>query len=223
MGRLIADSLEAAGSDWLSARMEEPYALHRSVVLSAFEHLEQGPSIPGPTFFFAHIILPHPPFIFGPNGERRTPKNYFTLAEQPGPQYFTFEELPGASSQLGPYDPYLDQVSFVNSRMEEVIDHILTSSETPTIIIIQGDHGPDLDLYREGNSPSDRYLERRGPILNAYLLPGDCADQLYPSVTPVNTFRIIFNCYFNGQYELLEDRSYWSTRTDNPPDFVEYE
>jgi hypothetical protein len=33
---------------------------------------------------------------------------------------------------------------------------------------------------------------------------------LYPTITPVNTFRLIFNAYFGGNYEMLEDISYFS-------------
>ena len=45
-------------------------------------------------------------------------------------------------------------------------------------------------------------------ILNAYYLPDVGQSVLYPSITPVNTFRVIFNLYFNTNYELLPDKSY---------------
>jgi hypothetical protein len=31
---------------------------------------------------------------------------------------------------------------------------------------------------------------------------------LYPRITPVNTFRTIFNYYLNADFELLEDKNY---------------
>jgi hypothetical protein len=34
---------------------------------------------------------------------------------------------------------------------------------------------------------------------------------LYEEITPVNTFRLIFNAYLGTDLELLEDRSYYST------------
>lgn len=39
------------------------------------------------------------------------------------------------------------------------------------------------------------------------LIPHNEVDKsiLYPSITPVNSFRLIFNLYFNTQYELLPD------------------
>jgi hypothetical protein len=46
-------------------------------------------------------------------------------------------------------------------------------------------------------------------ILNAYYLPQG-ADQLYPSISPVNSFRLVFNSYFGTNFPLLEDVSYQS-------------
>ena len=45
---------------------------------------------------------------------------------------------------------------------------------------------------------------------NAYYLPNKGSDMLYKSITPVNTFRVIFNHYFKTRYELLEDKNYFS-------------
>jgi len=33
---------------------------------------------------------------------------------------------------------------------------------------------------------------------------------VYPTISNVNTFRLIFNLYFNMDYKLLEDKSYFS-------------
>ena len=57
-------------------------------------------------------------------------------------------------------------------------------------------------------------------ILNAYYFPGGDEGLLYPTITPVNTFRVVFNRYFDRDLELLEDVSYfadWST----PYDFID--
>jgi hypothetical protein len=89
-------------------------------------------------------------------------------------------------------------VTYINRRMLEAVDTILSNSGTPPIIVIQGDHGPWLQTR-----------EKRFWILNAYYLP-DRNDELYPSISPVNTFRLVFNSYFGGQYEMLEDVSYFS-------------
>ena len=64
------------------------------------------------------------------------------------------------------------------------------------MIIIQGDHGLD--------------TEARMAILNAYYLPGDGAKMLYPTITPVNSFRVVFNAYFGQEYPILPDTSLYS-------------
>ena len=45
-------------------------------------------------------------------------------------------------------------------------------------------------------------------IINAYYMPNGKKDSLYSSISPVNTFRIIFNSYFNAKYDILNDESY---------------
>jgi hypothetical protein len=82
--------------------------------------------------------------------------------------------------------------------MLAAVDTLLAESETPPIIIIQSDHGPWIQ-------PKDRRMW----ILNAYYLP-DHQDKLYSTITPVNTFRIIFNAYFGGTYDRLNDVSFFS-------------
>jgi hypothetical protein len=46
-------------------------------------------------------------------------------------------------------------------------------------------------------------------ILNAYYLPG-YNDLLYPTISPVNTFRLVLDAYLGAKYPLLDDISYYS-------------
>ena len=52
---------------------------------------------------------------------------------------------------------------------------------------------------------------------SAYYLPGIEKNLSYDVITPVNTFRIIFNSYFDTDYDLLENKIYFTD--DNDPDF----
>ena len=52
---------------------------------------------------------------------------------------------------------------------------------------------------------------QRLSILNVYYVPEISENQFYENITPVNSFRIIFNEYFNANYKILEDQNYWST------------
>ena len=54
----------------------------------------------------------------------------------------------------------------------------------------------------------------RFPILNAYHLPDGGAARLYPTISPVNTFRVILDRYFGARHDLLPDRSYRASYRD---------
>jgi hypothetical protein len=156
----------------------------RDRTLNVFERIDDIARTPEPTFAYVHLIPPHPPFVFGPQGEPRHPSEFWNENREYPP---------------GPYaEGYQNQLTYINKRMLEAIDAILSNSETPPIIIVQGDHGPWLQPK-----------EKRFWILNAFYLPQGY-DHLYPTITPVNTFRLVFNDYFGGRYELLPDISYFS-------------
>jgi hypothetical protein len=71
------------------------------------------------------------------------------------------------------------------------------------VIILQGDHG----------SPRAKGWEMT--ILNAYYLPdAQGRSRLYPSISPVNSFRVIFNAYFGADLPLLPDKAYRSDVVD---------
>lgn len=99
---------------------------------------------------------------------------------------------------------YIHQIIYLNQRVLNIVETILQSSENPPIIIIQADHG----------SPEMKYTPYRLPILNAYYLPGDGNSDLYASITPVNTFRLVFDQYFGANYGLLDDIARNSTEDD---------
>jgi len=76
-------------------------------------------------------------------------------------------------------------------------------SSVPPVIVIEGDHGW-----------ADRNPEDKLSNFNAIHLPFGGKARLYPTLTPVNTFRIVLDEYFGGDFPLLEDVSYYSTEGD---------
>ena len=165
-------------------RLEENRRLR---TLNALTALTTFPDEDGNLFVFAHIVIPHPPYYFGANGE-----DVFYA--------------PGQLSDSEERKAYADQARFISARMLGVIDTISAKSDRLPVIIVQGDHGPPPYLV----APAGR-MEN----LNAYFLPGvDTSKVLYPSITPVNTFRVILDQYFGQNLPLLEDRSYFGLAND---------
>ena len=163
----------------------------RDGILCTFDELYAiNEKIPKQKFVFAHINLPHPPFIFGPNGEHVTPG--ITLD----------------SSKWDDRNAYVDQIKFANKKLKVLIDKLLESEEKP-IIILQGDTG---SLFTGDFSKSSIItIRERLSNLNAIYIPDEKYALFYDGMTPVNTFRIIENTVFDGDYLLLEDKAYWST------------
>jgi hypothetical protein len=166
---------------------------HWERIIYNFNKLYEIPDLKEPTFVFAHLLIPHTPFVFDRNGN------------------FLPKEVTDKRSRN---HNYLEQLIFLNKKIEELVDNILKSSETPPIIILQGDEGSFPErLVHEGKKfnwkkASSTEIKQKFSILNAYYLPNADKSALYPSISPVNSFRLIFNIYFNANFELLKDESY---------------
>ncbi|MCK4693211.1 MAG: hypothetical protein KAT23_06250 [Anaerolineales bacterium] len=179
--------------------LNRAYTERREQILLILDRLESIPDIEGPKFVMAHILAPHAPFVFGPQGEDIQQENVFTLRGDVA--------VPPKSEWI---EGYLGQLIYINHRIEHILQVILDKSISPPIIIIQADHGP----YRKMTSD-----EAKMSILNAYYLPQEGEQLLYPGISPVNTFRVVFNHYFGGEYELLDDVARLS-RYSNPFSFT---
>lgn len=164
---------------------------HRSRIIYEFSVFDQIPQIDEPKFVFTHILAPHDPFVLGKDCE---PLTEITVASRKSTEN------------------YLNQLQCTNIKTEEVIKKILENSKTKPIIIIQADEGP-LPMVNKisddlnWKDAADASLAEKFPILNAYLLPDLKKNPIYPSITPVNSFRVIFNSYFDTNLPLLPDRN----------------
>jgi hypothetical protein len=90
------------------------------------------------------------------------------------------------------------------------------------IIILQGDHGPG--AYMSYSKPLTSNMRERMSILNAYLVPAEATRRLYPSITPVNSFRVLLDVLLGESRPLLPDESYFTlddTRLYNMIDVTE--
>jgi hypothetical protein len=180
----------------LAFALEFPFLKHRIRILYTLSSLGEIAGWDGDHLVFAHVLAPHPPFVFGPNGEVVEPAGPFTMQDS------------GCCGQEAYIRGYRDQLQYINRLVLQAVDEILARSETPPIIILQGDHGPAAH-----QNPQDQLagnLRERMAILNAYLVPPETAERLYPCVTPVNSFRLILSTVFGFDLEPLPDRVVFS-------------
>lgn len=152
-----------------------------------------------PKFVFVHIVVPHPPFLFNEDGST-CPLGVISLSDK-------FEK-----------EKYVAQVKFIQKQVLAMLDQ-LDKNPKKKVVIIQGDHGPALQNGSDGN-PSPAFLRERMRILNAYRLPDAYPSVVYDGITPVNSFRVILNHYFDAKLPLLADKCIYSPNP-TPLQFVD--
>ena len=211
-GKLNEDrSLSCRLAGWMIPQLDYPYSNLRNNILYTFEELPNLGEENAPRFVFVHMLSPHFPFVFGPNGEF----SYQTRA-------FSLNEGGGFVGNRQTYmDGYTDELIYVNKRLIETVEQIIANSETPPIIIVQADHGAHANMVPGEPDPLPvPFYEERFAILNAYYLSNCDAEQLYAGISPVNTFRVIFNACFDQDFPILEDSSYFSSYS-SPYKFID--
>ena len=207
------------------------YDLHRERILYALEHLPDAARLKHPVFVFCHILSPHPPFVFGAHGEKTEPQGYFTMTE--GGAFQTVDREKVRREYI---EKYRAQLQFINTRTKSTIERILAASPQPPVIILQADHGPGSVL--NWNDPEPEDLTERFAILNAYMIPGKAnpghslivtrQSSIPESISPVNTFRLLFDQLFGTDYGPLANKSWFSTiakpwrfyDADNPSEYA---
>jgi hypothetical protein len=99
----------------------------------------------------------------------------------------------------------VNQVQYIDKRIVPILQSVISKSKRPPIILLMGDHGLE-------------NLNRRTDLL-AYYLPNNGSARLYPSISPVNSFRLIFDEYFGANYPLLPDKTYIGDTLTAPDPF----
>jgi hypothetical protein len=181
---------------------------HAGHILRTFRDLSDASVAPGPKVVFAHVLAPHPPFVFGPHGESVVPDGRFFLND--GNHYL--------GSRQGYVRGYRDQVAFVNTKIRETVDAILSRSSREPVIILQADHGPGSELHWESIERTN--TKERTAIFAAYHLPAGARARFYETITPVNALRIVFDDVLGTRFATLPDRSFY-TPWKEPYGFVE--
>ena len=158
--------------------------------------MEQIEAIGGrttPTFVFAHILLPHEPYVFDAQG-----------------RCLSHAEVDARGVKAG----YVGQLQYANVLLRDLVSDLLDRPGKKPIIILQADEGPFPERYATGQlswrEATSAELQMKTGILNAYFFPDRNYKALYPGITPVNSFRIVFDQYLGSEFGLLPDRVYAS-------------
>ncbi|HJR19495.1 MAG TPA: sulfatase-like hydrolase/transferase [Actinomycetota bacterium] len=166
-----------------------------------FEQLVRAGNDGKPTFVFAHILLPHEPYVFDRAGT------------------FLTEEQVGSRSW---HRNYLEQLMFANEMMTRSVDRLLSGPDgSDPIIVLSSDEGPPPGVDPSNPNPDPEswvtkttpQLRQKFGILMALHLPGVREPELPSGMTPVNIFRKLLSLYFGSSLPLLPDESYvWEDR-----------
>ncbi len=170
-----------------------------------FDVLRKLADRPDPFFAFAHVLLPHPPFVFDSTGKCLDPHS---RRNRPKKQN------------------YLDQLRYTNQLLLGLIDHI-QRQDPESVIILQADEGPYPDRYDQNEEGFDwrqatvEEIQQKFGILLALRAPGMSPRKLPYESSPVNLFRALFNFFYDMDVPLLPDRAFTFIDGRHLYDFIE--
>lgn len=157
-----------------------------------------------PVFILAHIIAPHPPFVLGEDSDGQGEGRWPGLSDGN-------HRVKTDDDRAGYIERYRQQLERVNEHVKQLVDELLARPEgEEPVIVIASDHGPGSELIWHSMDKSN-LRERIGSLFAIYLPGPEALEPLPDSMTPVNTFRLIFNRYFGTEYPLLPTRSFYSS------------
>lgn len=132
-----------------------------------------------PKFVYGHFMMPHGPFIVTRDGKLKNPAETVIKKKD----YYL--------------NAYYEQIKFTNKIIVDLVEFIQKSNKKNTVIIIEGDHG-----FRPENNYTSPYSFNN---FSSFYFPDKNYNQLYDSISPVNTFRVVLNKYFQTNLTLVRD------------------
>ena len=148
-----------------------------------------------PQFNFAHILAPHPPYIFDADGK--------------SPNYDVESNDNGVDETV----KYANELTYINKRLQNLILDIKQTSPG-AVIVLQADEGPYPKQFRGPMSPEDYYdplelpqaqMKQKFGIIASYYLPDTQAAEVATINSSVNVFRFVLNKYFGYSLDILPD------------------
>jgi hypothetical protein len=173
----------------------------RADVLAPIRHAEVLAMDPParPFFLLGHLLSPHPPFLFGPRGERRPLPWCYELGCTLWATEYEFMGISRSeyAQMMG------DQITFLNGQLLQMADRI-AASDPGAIVILFSDHGARFD-----STVTDEYYR----TFFAARTPGR-PGLFPPDVSPVNILTLLSNAYFDTSYPIRAYQAWESGRVD---------
>ncbi len=132
-----------------------------------------------PHFIYVHTNIPHHPYLIDSTGADIEPQFRMDTS----------------------HNGYIKQLAFTNTYLKKWVTQI-RKYDSLAIIILQGDHG--FRAFPKEQNKTDAFK-----ILNAIYFPDQNYKSLYPTISSVNTFRVVLNNYFQQNLPLLRDSSFF--------------
>jgi hypothetical protein len=109
------------------------------------------------TLFFAHLLMPHYPYVYRRDGSVRMPEEWRGHSKL---LFYSNQE----SAYRSRYEQYGEQVQFLNAQIASLLAGLRTSGHyDSTAIIIHGDHGSRLRLLEESERATQARLAVETP------------------------------------------------------------
>ena len=154
-------------------------------ILRSFEGLHRVVTDPSPTFTFAHVLLPHVPYL---------------LDENCRPLERPISDNMEADTPEQRAD-YIGQVRCVDRLVLDLVTGLLQRSSTPPVILVVGDHGTrfaDVGFYGHPESVSTAFVRERFGAFGAFYLPAGGDSVFREPVSLVNVMGNVLRYYFNA-------------------------
>jgi len=171
---LIGELRFAAGEEAKADRLNR-YELEQTKTVSRTESHR-------PRFVYAHLMMPHPPYLYDSLQHRRDPQDIVAHLDEAHPGY------------------YLGYIPYTNVCARDLISTIKKNTGGKAIIIFMSDHG---FRYAPEGKITPYFFDNQ----NAIYLPDGDYHPFYDSISNVNEFRVLFNKLFRQDLPVLKDSS----------------
>lgn len=183
-----------ASGSWGYLRSYTKYALKQRV----YDDLES------PYWLFQHILPPHPPFLFKPDGSEVPARESLDIDDRA--PFFADRSERQTIYRKG----YVNQVRYLNKAVLAQVRDFMAGRRRPYVIILHGDHGGRLSYDRDDAGTVCHY-ETFSPLIAVYSSDDRLQQAMSNDISLVNLYRLVLNTYFGADLPLREARSFYET------------